>query len=161
MSRKSPIAGAGSLSSTFDAIEAGRLTWVGLLLAAIGWILLIGEITTADVLAGKSPWVVAPSFHTDLVDVAICIIASGLALAIIGALQTGFGALNRFFEAVLMRSSHRDAPTERPMPGPVEPEMASPPTKRPYRILADGSVEVETIVGTRKFSTLDEAKDFI
>lgn len=46
---------------------------------------------------------------------------------------------------------------------PVAPERPKParPKERNYVILSDGSVEVETMFGTRVFANLDEAKDFI
>ena len=36
-----------------------------------------------------------------------------------------------------------------------------PNRQRNYVILSDGSVEVETLLGTRIFATLDEARAFI
>ena len=153
---------AGMTRPEFDALEIGRLTWIGLMLSAIGWAMLLGEAALVDILAAKIPRAVPPTFHADLLDIAKCIIVSGLGLAIVGALQTGFGALNRFFEAVLMRSNSRTAGSQHTTP------MASPsggpiPSagKRPYRLLPDGSVEVEMILGTRRFETMAEAREFI
>lgn len=137
----------------FDALALGRLTWIGLVVAVLGWALMIGEATMADVLV-RGPR--APTLHGDLVIVAQCLIGSGFGLAVIGALQSGFGTLNRFFEAVLSRSSQRAGA---PVSGPTAPAPAR--ERRPYRTLADGSVEVETIVGTRRFATMREASDFI
>ena len=136
--------------------DTSRLTWIGLILAGIGWALLLGEITLADLLpSGKLPHPASPTFHADLLAVAQCLIGSGFALALIGALQSGFGILGRFFTAVLTRSGQRG-------PARVEPLVATTEREgRPYRILPDGSVEVETIVGTRRFSDMDEARDFI
>lgn len=142
----------------FDSLQTGRLTYLGLTVAGIGWALLLGETTVADVLT-KGARAVPPTFHADLLDIAKCIIASGFALAVVGALQAGFGTLNRFFEAVLSRSAQRTAESES-----VEPVASAPApsSKRPrYRMLPDGSVEVETIVGTRRFDSLAEARDFI
>ncbi len=138
----------------FDALALGRLTWIGLVVAALGWALMIGEATMADVVI-RGPR--APTLHGDLVVVAQCLIVSGFGLAIIGALQSGFGTLNRFFEAVLSRSTQRASGA--PASVPVAPAPAR--ERRPYRTLADGSVEVETIVGTRRFATMREAADFI
>lgn len=135
--------------------ETGRLTWIGLILAAIGWALLLGAMALDDLAPAKLPRAAAPTFHADLVEVAKCLIGSGFGLAILGGLQTGFGVLNRFFSAVLNRSSQRG--TAR-----AEPEVAPPSREgRPYRTLPDGSVEVETIVGTRRFDTMAEAREFI
>ena len=144
-----------------DGLAIGRLTAIGLILAGIGWALLLGEAAVADILpAGAShAWPAgAPTSHADLCAIAECIIASGFALAIVGALQTGFGALNRFFEAVLTRSAQRQgAPAvmrEEPVTEPSAPE-------RPYRKMPDGSVEVDTILGTRRFKSVAEARAFI
>ena len=145
----------------FDNLEIGRLTWIGLTLSAIGWALLLGEVALSDFVVAKIARTVPPTFHADLVDIAKCIIASGLGLAIVGSLQTGFGALNRFFEAVLMRSNSRTTPQRQTEPtvDPIKP--AATVDKRPYRLFPDGSVEVETILGTRRFDTMAEARDFI
>lgn len=138
----------------FDGLALGRLTWIGLIVAALGWTLMICEATMADVLARGSR---APTLHGDLVAVAQGLIGSGFGLAIVGALQSGFGTLNRFFEAVLMRSTQRAGGS--PAAVPVAP--AAGRERRPYRTLADGSVEVETIVGTRRFASMQEAAEFI
>ena len=143
-----------------DGLAIGRLSAIGLTLAGIGWALLLGEAAVADILpvgAGHALSSREPTFHADLCDIAKCIIASGFALAIVGALQTGFGALNRFFEAVLMRSAQRQGP---PVAMREEP-TAPPPAERPYRKMPDGSVEVDTILGTRRFSSVAEARAFI
>ena len=148
---------APTLSSDFDALEIGRLTWIGLIVAALGWVLLIGEGTLADIVPARSGRI-SPSLHADLFDIAKCIIASGFGLAIIGALQSGFGTLNRFFAAVLTRSSQRSPSASAPSAGrPPEPTHQ----RRPYRLLGDGSVEVETILGTRRFASMHEAREFI
>ena len=138
----------------FDAVALGRLTWIGLVVATLGWALMIGEATMADVLVRGSR---GPTLHGDLVVVAQCLIVSGFGLAIIGALQSGFGTLNRFFEAVLSRSTQRASGAASAVPTAPMPARE----RRPYRTLADGSVEVETIVGTRRFATMREAADFI
>lgn len=177
---------SGLEAGHFDGREIGRLTWIGLVLAGIGWALLLGETASVDILAMRRP--VVPTFHADLADIAKCLVASGFGLAVVGALQTGFGALNRFFEAVLMRSAQRAMPSPGQAPGDVTPVQVTPvqvtpvqatpvratpvqatprpdaarkPSKRPYRLLADGSVEVDTILGTRLFETMAEARDFI
>ena len=137
----------------FDAGRFGRVTWLGLFVATIGWALLL-----ATMVPGRLP----AALHGDLVEVARCLIGSGFALAVIGALQNGFGALNRFFNAALDRSNARAAPAPSPVAPPdVDPSVEPSRQRRPYQILADGSVEVETIVGTRRFDSMAEARDFI
>ena len=140
-----------------DTFGLGRLSWIGLILAAIGWALLLAEAAAADIIPLKWTRALAPTYHGDLFEIAKCLIGSGFALAIVGALQSGFGALNRFFEAVLTRSGQRPAP--QPLARDSSPEMAR--EHRPYRTFPDGSVEVETIVGTRRFESMMEAREFI
>ncbi len=144
----------------FDAGRLSRLTWLGLCVAVVGWALLLGATALADRMAGKLG--AAQGFHGDLMEIARCLIGSGFGLALIGALQNGFGALNRFFAAVLTRSAPRTAPAPvMAAAAPVDRSAEPLRERRPYQILADGSVEVETIVGTRRFETMDEARDFI
>lgn len=122
-------------------------------------------------------------------------IISGFGVGIIGALQTGFGALNCFFAAVLARSGQARAQTAAPAaaypvaqtqapaanyraaaqtPAPAAKAIArqqpAPPRKilergwvkdRAYVLFADGSVEVETMLGRRIFPSLQEAQEFI
>ena len=154
------LAAAKAGPADFDALALSRLTWIGLVVAALGWALMIGEAAVADV----SRVARAPSLHGDLVLIAACMIGSGFGLAIVGALQSGFGTLNRFFEAVLSRSTQRaSSATSVPRSAPVVGAATPSPLRerRPYRTLADGSVEVETILGTRRFATMHEAAEFI
>lgn len=143
----------------FDAGRLGRLTWLGLSVAAVGWVLLLGATALADRMGGKAG--AAQSGHGDLLEIARCLIGSGFGLALIGALQNGFGALNRFFAAVLTRSTPRAAAAPVMAAAPVDRSAEPLRERRPYQILADGSVEVETIVGTRRFHTMEEAREFI
>ena len=148
-------------------MKIGRVTWVGLTAAVIGWAMLLGETAISDFMTVQDPPVLPPTFHDDFMDVAKTVIYSGFGLALVGSLQTGFGALNRFFEAVLVRSGQKtSAPALQAVPvsdtfrREEAPEPASR-TGRPYRTFADGSVEVETIVGNRRFRSMVEARDFI
>ena len=147
--------GAEALPDGLDSSRLGRLTWLGLLVAAIGWMLLLGVTVAGAALASPA--------HADFVEIARCLVGSGFGLALIGALQTGFGALNRFFSAVLTRSGPRGAPApvSAAAAPPVDRSAPSLRERRPFQIMADGSVEVETIVGTRRFDTMDEAREFI
>jgi hypothetical protein len=149
---------AVALAPTFDALGLGWLTWAGLLVAILGWAMLLAGAVLADMLIARFPHLLGPGFHSDFLDIARCLIVSGFGLAIVGALHAGFGTLNRFFGAVLMRSAQRDNEPQRP----VEPSPVPTPSKRrPYRMFADGTVEVDTIVGTRLFKSMAEAREFI
>jgi hypothetical protein len=146
--------------ASLDQLRIGRMTWTGFVVVAGGWAALLGTTTLSDVLLAKHP--LSAAIHADLTQVSICLILSGFGLAIVGALHTGFGTLNRFFSAVLNRSVRRDVGSvepvvDRPQPAPAKPAGQ----RRPYRLMADGSVEVETIVGTRIFRTMAEAREFI
>ncbi|MGO9673880.1 MAG: hypothetical protein ACLPSF_06875 [Methylocella sp.] len=84
---------------TFD-----RLTWIGFMIVAAGWGLLLSAPQLNDAaahLSGRAPEA-APVVNFPAI--AQSAILSGFGFGIIGALQSGFGALNRFFAAVLARS---------------------------------------------------------
>ena len=149
-------AGGQLMTNDFETLEIGRLTWIGLILAAIGWIFLLGATALSDIVTARWARPLTPTFHADLLDIGKCLIGSGFALAIIGGLHTGFGTLNRFFAAVLSRSTNRQAAE------PPPPPFAAPhDARRPFRTFPDGSVEVETIVGTRRFANMADAREFI
>ncbi|MDX7950353.1 hypothetical protein P7D22_04070 [Lichenihabitans sp. Uapishka_5] len=178
------------------------MTWVGFGLALIGWVLLVTGLVAGETVFRGGTLVDVLAWRGDVVTLAQTLIGTGFGVAIVGALRAGFGALTRFFDAVLQRSAAprgRGAATLEPEPVVAEPVMTPPephaprapeiitvtptviapermatdrqqPPERPkpartkdrnYLILPDGSVEVETMFGTRVFATLDEAKDFI
>ncbi len=147
-------------------------TRFGLALAVIGWILLIADAVSPLALPGGG-LALSAFARSDIFTVAQTVIASGFALAILGTLRSGFGALHRFFEAVLHRAS---APRPTPMPTTPEP-MVEPVVEVPhpaprsaeprslqgknYTVLPNGAVEVETLLGKRIFASLEEARDYI
>jgi hypothetical protein len=148
-----------------------RFTWVGLGLVLLGWAALIADMTISESVLRSGNLVAVISLRSDIVTVAQTAILSGFGLALIGALRSGFGALNRFFEAVLQRSS---TPRPSPVVDSAGPQVESPATHnvermassgrikdRNYVILPDGSVEVDTLLGTRVFASHAEARDFI
>jgi hypothetical protein len=150
----------------------GGFTIVGLAIAALGWVLLLGSLLVSDATLQAGSLVARLSIRADLVTLSQTAVASGFGLAIIGALRSGFGAFGQFFDAVLQRSARprTSAPPEPTVPpisvAPVDREPPIPRARasdrdRNYVILPDGSVEVETMFGTRVFATLDEAREFI
>jgi hypothetical protein len=152
----------------FDAMRIGRTTWIGLTVAVVGWAMMLGEAGLVDVIGAQNPHGLPATFHSDFVDISKTVIFSGFGLALVGSLQTGFGALNRFFEAVLVRSGQKTHAQAIAAPPPSmesyrreEAVTPAPRIGRPYRTFADGSVEVETIVGNRRFRSMAEARDFI
>ncbi len=169
-----------------------RLTWAGFMIVAAGWALMF----SAPQLTGLSAHMSGHAAEASTLDfpmVAQSVVLSGFGVGIIGVLQTGFSALNRFFEAVLARSQQDRAPRPAGAPhfaGPSAPAPAraaapgpasAPPRAverrqptlakkivergwvkdRAYVLFADGSVEVETMLGRRMFPSLQEAQEFI
>ena len=159
----------------------GVLTWVGFLVVAAGWALLLAAVPAVEIFAnltGRSPMSIA-----NLGGVAQCAITTGLGLAIIGVLQNGFGALKKFFDAVLERTAHKGVPGEVeavPVALPASERTVAlagkrePPLQkaksiiergrlkdRAYVLFGDGSIEVETLLGLRRFASIIEAQEFI
>jgi hypothetical protein len=184
-----------------------KMTWSGLMVVAFGWMLLLSGGSVQILLSSNAPSVSI---------IAQCTIISGFGLALLGALQTGFSALTRFFDSVLQRKAARqdggggshiyEAPASRPdtsnnssyravavRPARMEPVVATPqraparaaPAKmapvraaapkttvrkvlergwwkdRAYTVFLDGSVEIETLLGLRRFACMTDAQDFI
>lgn len=140
------------------------LTWFGLLVAGLGW---------------AAPWA-APAPGDDgiafllqyaasldgMKAVSQNMILSGFGIAILGALQTGFGALDRFFGAIARRNAEKAGSG-----GPSDADSFAFTAEkavergklkdRSFARFADGSVEVETLLGLRRFSSLADAEGFI
>lgn len=171
-------------------MKTHAFTWLGLAIVVLGWALLVFDIVAGDTVAKSGTLVATLSLRADIMTIAQTAILSGFGLTITGVLTSGFGAFSRFFDAVLYRSSSPRTPApapvapsfrdSSPMSPPMSPSSAAPPVVMPierspppapppplrskehnYVILADGSVEVETMFGTRIFATLDEAREFI
>lgn len=155
-----------------------RMTITGLGVAALGWVVLAGDAALGMLPAANEPLLPALA-RSDIFTVAEATVLSGFALATLGTLRTGFGALSAFFDTVLARAgsprpqppARRDA-HERAGPEPaiepaIEPALEVVPpahhSARPrnYSILPNGAVEVDTLLGTRVFASLDEARDYI
>jgi hypothetical protein len=171
-------------------------------IVVIGWVLLLAAAQLNHFFASfsGSDGVGNASFNVDMI--AQCTIWSGFGIAIICTLQTGFGALHQFFDAVLVRSGKaqfempRDLRAERKLAAGAlqikEGEASSAKSTqtklvtnkltqgaskaqtgikkivergwvkdRAYVLFADGAVEVETMLGLRRFASLQEAHDFI
>jgi hypothetical protein len=162
-------------------LQFGKLTWVGLMIVAFGWTLLLSGISLADIVNRLSGHVSPAVVSINTAIVAQCTILSGLGIAILGLLQTGFSALNRFFDSVLERTAKRqdDIGPVPMMPGPrggvstpsQRPGTASKPRSkivergvlkdRAYVLFGDGSIEVQTMLGLRRFQSFKEAAEFI
>jgi hypothetical protein len=137
----------------------GRVGWIGAILVTFGWaLLLLGSPIWRLIDVAKLDWFSGVA-AIDPEVIGHDMILTGIGLAIIGTLQTGFSALTRFFDAVL-----KNIVDAQMSPAP------SPPRSEPKRtritefgviVLDDGSIEVESILGTRRFASFAEAREFI
>ena len=143
-----------------------RLTWIGLMVVALGWALLLSGASAMEAMGRLTGHASAPSFN--LAAITQATILTGFGLAILGALQTGFGTLKKFFDAVIERTA-RSGPAKVDEP-PQAPRLQQQPRsvvergllkERPYILFGDGTIEVKTLLGVRRFSSLLEAHEFI
>jgi hypothetical protein len=136
------------------------LTWVGLMIAALGWIL---PLLAGGGEGGRSFTLGSHVFTFDAADrTTQNMILSGFGLALLGALQTGFGALDRFFSEILVRSRRQpEFAAEIPQVDPHEVVERGKLNDRAYVLFADGTVEVETLLGMRRFASFGDAEGFV
>ncbi len=179
-------------------LQFGKLTWIGLMIVAFGWTLLLSGVSLSDIVTRMSGHASPAVVSISMTAVAQSTILTGFGLSLLGLLQTGFSALNRFFDAVLERTAKRQEfdqsmarveaaalraePASRPG---AQPQRAGAPSQsykpapsakpqprgkivergllkdRAYVLFGDGSIEVETLLGLRRFPSLREASEFI
>ncbi|SFK04666.1 hypothetical protein [Methylocapsa palsarum] len=136
-----------------------RLSWVGLMIVTLGWTMLLSAPRLGELFALWGHPMEAPS-RFDMI--AQILILSGFGAAILGVLQTGFGALNKFFEAVLARTTQSSGKAgDQPLARQRQIVERGWVKDRAYVLFTDGAVEVETMLGRRHFPSLQEAKEFI
>ncbi len=136
-----------------------RLTRLGFLLTAFGWTLLLAASLITGRAASPAGW---SGVYLSMPRIAECAILTGLGLAIVGALHSGFGALNNAFEPPSGRSGKvRLKPTGCSHPQQKMIVERGCVKDRAYVLYIDGSVEVETMLGRRIFSSLRDAQEFI
>jgi hypothetical protein len=147
-------------------MASSRLTPFGLFLALLAWGLLLfgGQLSVwaTGFLGRPLPLALDPG----RTDVAQSLILSGFGLAILGTLRAGLNTLRSFVEAVLQRSA---AARAQPTPAPPTVEPVDPMRVvergwirgRPFARFADGSVEIETLLGVRRFASFADAEDFV
>jgi prepilin-type processing-associated H-X9-DG protein len=138
-----------------------KMTWVGLMIVALGWTLLLSAPQLGDFLASVSGRAGGAAAF-DTAGIGKSTILSGFGIAILGALQTGFGATRCFLEAALARS----APPPTKVVGPAAARQKKIAERgwvknRAYVLFVDGSVEVETMLGRRLFASLQDAQEFL
>jgi hypothetical protein len=144
-----------------DLMGFDKLTWAGLAIVALGWTILFSSTQVGD-LAASVPARSAGGVSVNVVGVAQCGILSGFGIAILATLQTGFGALNKFFQAVLVRTAPTPTKADAPQLAHQRKIIERGWVKdRAYVLYNDGSVEVETMLGRRRFPSLQEAQEFI
>jgi hypothetical protein len=132
-----------------------RLTWIGFMVVAFGWALLLSGAPTLQIFVAA----IGHKLPVDMPAIAQATILSGFGLAIVGALQTGFGALKHFFDTVLERTSRPgEAANKKPVTKVVERGRLK---DRPYVLFGDGSIEIETLLGQRRFASFKDAREFI
>ena len=138
-----------------------KLTWVGLMIVALGWALLLSGTSAMEVMVRLTGHAAAPSLN--LAAVTQATILTGFGLALLGALQTGFSTLKKLFDAGV-ENSIRSAPAMANEPsaaGAQKNYRARSFRDRPYVLFGDGTIEVKTLLGVRRFSSLLEAHEFI
>ena len=183
-----------------------RLTSIGLGIVALGWVVLVADMTVTEAMLRAGNLVAIISLRSDIVTIAQTGILTGFGLTLFGTLRSGFAALGNSLGAAPDRPEALSAPSfadieiepfdmgastftavptssvtvqapaaERSAPPSTQiravpaayqasMERAAAPSavkERNYVILPNGAVEVETLLGTRVFASLDEAKDFI
>jgi prepilin-type processing-associated H-X9-DG protein len=138
-----------------------KMTWVGLMIVALGWTFQLSAPQLADFLASVSGRT-GGSAAFDASGIAQCTILSGFGIAILGALQTGAGATRGFLETTLTRTA--PPPTKIVGPAAARPRKIAERgwvKNRAYVLFVDGSVEVETMLGRRLFASLQDAQEFL
>ena len=161
-------------SSPSMNVRRNRFITFGLAMVVLGWVILVVDLVAGDAELRAGGLVAVLALKSDIATLAQLLVVTGLGLAILGGLREGFGALNGFFDAALQRSASQRANPETSgelddddidtapsasSHGATEYHPHAP--ARNYRVLPDGSVEVETLLGTRIFASMDEARDFI
>jgi len=161
-----------------------RLTWAGLLIATLGWGLLLSYPLLA-------PSVLVSSGATEIRDPARFIlvfgenaIVTGLAIALLGAFERALRLLGRIAGgAGQMRAPAKPVAPPIVPPAPVHAAQPAPmPLQTPmlmsqraatdvvtrgalngrdYVLFRDGSVMLETLLGARRFPSITEAQEFI
>jgi hypothetical protein len=144
-----------------------RLTWAGLLIATLGWGLLLSYPLWA-------PQGAVPAGGNEMRDPARFLlvfgenaIITGLAVALLGAAEKVIILLARQGANNSQSKSAATAATMRPSAQLMAPRQTNDIVTRgalagrEYMLFRDGSVVVETLLGPRRFLSLSEAQEFI
>ena len=143
------------------------LSIAGIALCILGWVSLIsGSVveTGSLLVAGRA------LSQRDVMMLGQSALITGSMLIFLASMRSGFGALDRFFNAALERSN-RSGP--RLMAEAADMDIAQEgslitPTATMLAIdgrscarLADGSIVIETLLGARRFASEADAREFI
>jgi hypothetical protein len=142
-----------------------RLTWAGLLVATLGWGLLLSYPLWTPQGAGAADNIELRDSARFLLVFGENAIMTGLAMALLGAAEKAIHLLAR---QPVNGGQTKTAPPMRA----ASPQLMSarPPTEivargevggRDYVLFRDGSVVIETLLGPRRFLSLSEAQQFI
>ena len=162
-----------------------RTIWAGIGVCGVAWLFLLWSIFAP----GPLLWLLGQSGPAlgqhYLVTLFQCALFTGFVVVLTGALQAGFGALDRFFETILRRSAKSEAPAQqvrKPIaeskggkvtaaPGAfaVKPSGQINPRAmdegflrgRTYVLYSDGSVDVDTLLGRKRFDTMEAAVAYL
>ncbi|HEV2572396.1 MAG TPA: hypothetical protein VGU72_11740 [Beijerinckiaceae bacterium] len=140
----------------------------GVVLIFLGWAILFLAMMDPGPAAGLVQRSLAWVNGYNLGTLGQSLILTGFGCVIVQTLREGFGALQRFFDAILTRTAR---PSVAPPPAP-EPRVDEEDKHdvivdrgwikdRPYVVYADGSTEIETRIGMRRFKSHQDARAFV
>lgn len=145
-----------------------RRVWLGVAgtaLIGVGWVVLLVAMVDFGPAAGRLHAGLAWVNGYNLSTLGQSLILTGFGCIIVNTLREGFGALQRFFDAILVRTAK--PPTA---PPPEEASVGEPEDvivdrgwikDRPYVVYSDGSTEIETRIGMRRFKSHQDARAFV
>jgi hypothetical protein len=176
--------GCRSFCFSFSKIEVllmpfPKLTWVGLLIATLGWGFILSYPLIAPFMSGGGQMMGSSEPARFIPILGENAIMTGLAVALLGALEKALRLLGK----IAANSGQQRQPqrSSAPLTAPAGP-IASPPPAAPilmsqraphevvtrgalngreYVLFRDGSVVVETLLGARRFGSITEAQEFI
>ena len=142
-----------------------RLTWAGLLVATLGW----GLLLSYPLWASQSVGVAGADEFRDSARFLLVFgenaVMTGLAMALLGAAEKAIHLLARqpanggqTKTAPPMRAASPQLMSARP---PTEIVARGAVARRDYVLFRDGSVVIETLLGPRRFLSLSQAQEFI
>ncbi len=145
-----------------------RLTWAGLLIATLGWGLLLSYplVVPHDAASPAASEIRDPTRFILIFGENAVI--SGFALALLGALEKALHLLTRLTGGpAAPRVGSPRSPMQPPPPPFLQQRSANEVITRgalngrDYVLYRDGSVLIETLLGPRRFASISEAQEFI